>query len=70
MENIKIHYETAKGLENISLTQVPQNEKDSINSYLYNFDYILRGEIDGWPTKDFSIPEYQLAELRRDIDAA
>ena len=57
---INIQYQTARGLENPSLC-----ESNEIGT---NYDFVLRGEVQGWPTRDFELDESLLEELRNDVE--
>lgn len=70
MNKIKIHYETAASLENPRLTKVKREEKNDINSHLFGVDYVLRGEVEGWPTRDFQLTPDELTHLNTDINIA
>lgn len=70
MTTIKIHYETAQGLENPRLTKIKREEKQDISSHLFGFDYVLRGEVEGWPTRDFQLTRGELTHLNKDINIA
>lgn len=69
IKKLRIKYETATGLESPSLREVGEV---GINSTDYGYDYILRGEVcsDGrviWGGSDFTIRDYELDELRKDV---
>ena len=64
IKKLHIKYETATGLEAPSLREIGEV---GINSSDYGYDYILRGEVEGWGTTDFTISDYQLEELQKDV---
>jgi hypothetical protein len=64
IKEYKVKYETAKGLEAPSLTPV---SVEYANDPYYGFDFVLRGEPGGWPTRDFTIRDYELEELKSDV---
>ena len=66
-ETVNIKYETARGDESPSLRKV---DDVSINDPYYGYDYVLRGEVEGWGSHDLTIPEYLLEELQDDVNAA
>lgn len=61
---INIQYQTARGLETPSLREVGDHTNSSFGT---NYDYVLRGEIPGWPTRDFQVDKQLLDELRNDV---
>lgn len=64
IKKLHIKYETATGLEAPSLREVGDED---INSRERDYDYVLRGEVEGWGTTDFTISDYQLEELQKDV---
>ena len=63
--SINIQYQTARGLENPSLCEANENTNSSFGT---NYDYVLRGEVQGWPTRDFQLDDSLLEELRDDVE--
>ncbi|MDN5973537.1 hypothetical protein [Bifidobacterium crudilactis] len=67
IKRLRIKYETATGLESPSLREVGE---EGINSVDYGYDFVLRGEVEGWPSRNFTIGDYLLDELREDVNNA
>ncbi len=64
IKKFRIRYETAAGREAPSLREVGEV---GINSVDYGYDFVLRGEVEGWPSRNFTIGDYLLDELREDV---
>ena len=62
---LNIQHQTARGLETPSLREANENTNSSFGT---NYDYVLRGEVQGWPTRDFQLDESLLEELRNDVE--
>lgn len=66
-EGVKVFYETATGLEEPSLIIVNEADRRDKNSAHYDYDLILQGEVDGWPTKNMVLYWNEIQELLEDI---
>ena len=69
MKNLNIYHETPKGTDPATLIKVSVTDKRDINSHLYNYDYILRADLEGWGSNSMSLDMSQLQELKQDIKA-
>jgi len=67
---VKVFYETATGLEDPSLRIVNETDRSNGSSAHYGYDFILRGEVKGWPTRNMVISWNQLDTLQDDIQEA
>lgn len=64
---VKVFYETSTGLEEPSLRIVNEVDRRDENSAHHDYDFILRGEVDGWSTNNMVISWNQLDTLLDDI---
>jgi len=66
-QKVQVFYETAKGNETPSIQAVNETDRQNENSSHYDYDFILRGEVDGWPTNNMVLYWNELHELLKDI---
>lgn len=68
-QKVQVFYETAKGNETPSLRAVNETDRQHKNSAYFNYDFILRGDVDEWPARNMVLSWDEIQELREDIQA-